>query len=279
MASFLLASLSTKNDKSFTKRIHKCIIYYRKEEKYMDENKIKKIVETTLIVLALLLSVAFYYNFDLENILFQKQLQTINQSQIEENRGTNYIGKKAGDGIKNVTTKQAWEEALAIDYITVTPVKITKTNVYSLANWAEHYTRRRRGGTGRKRNETQTELFDYDDNYRRYYVIELEDGTNILAQMNRGIANQIAKGKTITLPIGRKTGLTNTAKKLLSKTIDEMNISDTYVLYTIDDEWQKESATKIFLIKFGTSVIVFFAIAVGALTLLDKWIWKEKEEI
>ena len=34
MASFLLASLSTKNDKSFTKRIHKCIIYYRKEEKY-----------------------------------------------------------------------------------------------------------------------------------------------------------------------------------------------------------------------------------------------------
>ncbi len=243
----------------------------------MEENKIKKIVETIVIVLSLLFAIAFYYIFDLENSLFQKQLKTVNQTQIEENRGTNYTGKKAGVGIPDIKTKQEWEDTYAVDYITVTPVKITKTNVYSLANWADPYTKRRRGGSGRKRNAVQTELFDYDDNYRRYYVIELEDGTNILAQMNRGIANKIAKGETYTLPLGRKVGLTSTAKKMLSSTIEEMNISDTYVLYTIDDEWQKSNATKIFLIKFGVSVIVFFAIAVGALTLMDKFIWKEKD--
>ena len=63
-----------------------------------------------------------------------------------------------------------------------------------------------------------------------------------------GIANKIAKGETITLPLGRKTGLSSTAKNMLSTIIEEKNISDTYVLYTIDDEWSKNNATKLFFI-------------------------------
>ncbi len=241
----------------------------------MEESLVKKIVEGTLIVLFLLIAIIFYYKFDLENIFYEKQIKTITQTDIETNRALDYSGKKAGEGIKNVTTKEEWENTYVTEYITVTPVNITKTNVYSLANWADHYTKRRTGGAGRKRRSVQTELFDYDDNYRRYYVIELEDGTNILAQMNRGIANKIAKGETITLPLGRKTGLSSTAKNMLSTIIEEKNISDTYVLYTIDDEWSKNNATKLFFIKFGASTVLFFALSVGFLTLVDKFIFKE----
>lgn len=241
----------------------------------MEESLIKKIVDGALVILALLLAVTFYYAFDLENILYEKQVKTINQTDIETNLAPDYSGKKAGDGIKNVATKEEWDNTYTTEYITVVPVNITKTNVYSLANWADHYTRRRTGGAGRKRRDVQTELFDYDDNYRRYYVIELEDGTNILAQMNRGIANKIAKGETITLPLGKKTGLPSTAKKMLSSIIEEKNISDTYVLYTIDDEWSKNNATKLFFIKFGVSTVLFFALSVAFLTLVDKFIFKE----
>ena len=243
----------------------------------MEENLIKKIVDGALVVVSLLLAIAFYYTFDLESIFYERQQKTVSQADIEANLALDYSGKKAGEGIKIVSTKEEWEDTYTTEYITITPVKITKTNVYSLANWADRYTRRRKGGAGRRRREVQTEVFDYDDNYRRYYVIELEDGTNILAQMNRGIANQIAKGEKVELPLGKKTGLSSTAKKMLSDIIEEKNITDTYVLYTIDDEWQKSNATKIFFIKFGASAILFFAIAVGALTLVDKFVFKEED--
>lgn len=241
----------------------------------MEESLVKKIVEGTLIVFFLLLAIVFYYAFDLENIFYEKQVKTISQADIEADRALDYSGKKAGEGIKNISTKEEWENTYVTEYITVTPVNITKTNVYSLANWADHYTKRRTGGAGRKRRSVQTELFDYDDNYRRYYVIELEDGTNILAQMNRGIANKIAKGETITLPLGKKTGLTSTAKKMLSAIIEDKNISDTYVLYTIDDEWSKNNATKIFVIKMAVSTILFFTLSVSFLMIVDKFIFKE----
>lgn len=243
----------------------------------MEESLIKKIVDGALVVLSLIVAVAFYYAFDLENIFYEKQLKTVSQADIEANRALDYSGKKAGEGIKTVKTKEEWEDTFVTEYITITPVKITKTNVYSLANWVDHYTKRRTGGQGRRRNEVQKEPFDYDNNYRRYYVIELEDGTNILAQMNRGIANKIAKGEKITLPLGRKTGLTNTAKKMLSDIIEEKNITDTYVLYTIDDEWQKSNSNKIFFIKFGASAVLCLAIATIALTIVDKRVFKEED--
>lgn len=187
----------------------------------MEESLIKKIVNGALVVFSLLLAIAFYYVFDLENIFYERQQEVVSQAEIEANKSLDYSGKKAGDGIKTVSTKEEWEDTYTTEYITVTPVNITKTNVYSLANWADHYTRRRTGGAGRRRRDVQTELFDYDDNYRRYYVIELEDGTNILAQMNRGIANKIAKGEKVELPLGKKAGLSSTAKKLLSDVIEE----------------------------------------------------------
>lgn len=242
----------------------------------MEESLIKKIVNGALVVFSLLLAIAFYYVFDLENIFYERQQEVVSQAEIEANKSLDYSGKKAGDGIKTVSTKEEWEDTYTTEYITVTPVNITKTNVYSLANWADHYTRRRTGGAGRRRRDVQTELFDYDDNYRRYYVIELEDGTNILAQMNRGIANKIAKGEKVELPLGKKAGLSSTAKKLLSDVIEEKNITDTYVLYTINDEWQKRNATKIFFTKFGVATVLFFAFSVGFLTLADKFIFKEE---
>ena len=56
--------------------------------------------------------------------------------------------------------------------------------------------------------------------------------------------------------------MSQTAKNKLSKYAKDYNTSTKYVLYSLDNAWQKEHAQMIFYLKIAIGVIVFFIIGV-----------------
>lgn len=238
---------------------------------------IEKIVDYTLIAICFIFSVFFYVLFDLENILWDRFDRPIISTQdIEFDRSRDYTGYKAGEDIPNITNKDEWDDLLNdIDYARITPKSIVKTDVYSRANWIEAYTRKSNGATGRRLSDVRKSPLDISANYSPYYIIELEDGTHVLAQMNRGIADKISKGQKVELPLGKKRGLTNTAKKLLKETYDEYDVITDHVFYTIRDSWEAEQANRIMIEKAIISFVLFIVLAVLVQLIVDKLIWKK----
>ncbi len=235
----------------------------------------KKIVDYTLITISLVIAVIFYYQFDLDMVLFEKfDRPTVTTEMVEANRAIDYTGYIAGEDIAVVTNKEEWEKAFNdVEYISVTPKSIEKTDVLSRANWVEPYKRRRNGAIGKRLEDVRHTSLDITSYYIPYYIIELEDGTKIPAQMNRGIAKKIAQGEKITLPLGKKKGYTETAKKLLKSEYGDVETK--YVLYTINDDWQGKNANRIMFEKIGISIAIFFFLAVVSQLLVDKFIFKE----
>lgn len=240
----------------------------------------KKIVDYSILAIALIIAVVFYFSFDLENILWNKyDRNVISNVDIENNKSKDFTGQIAGEDITIIKTKEDWDDTLnEIDYVTVTPKSIIKTDVYSLAKWVSPYKKKSNGSSGKKLAEVKQSFIDYSSDYTPYYIIELEDGTKILAQINRGIAKEIEKGKSIKLPLGKKIGFSKTAKNLLAAICNENKVSTDYVLYTIDNEWQSKNATKILLEKLAISTIIFFALGVPALIVVDNKFFKDIDD-
>lgn len=224
----------------------------------------RKFIDGALVVLAFAIGVIIYFQFDLEQILWNgNQSAAISAEQMKQDRVTDYTGRKAGDGVISMTTGEEWDAVLnEIDYVTVVPERVEKTDVYALAKWADYYTSRRNGAAGRRRDAAVQISLDLSADYCPYYIIELADGTRLLAQMNRGLAAKIRRGQEIELPLGRKIGISQQAKALLAPVCKEQNVSTDYVLYTIDDQWAAEHANGIFFGKLIISGVIALILAV-----------------
>lgn len=235
-----------------------------------------KIINYGLIIVAIVISMIFYFTFDLEMILWSKHNNSINSDEIQKNPLTDYTGKQVEDDTFLVETQEEWQQVLNdIDYVTVIPKSIVKTDVYSLAKWVGYYTKKANGTSGRRLTEVKKTSLDISTKYVPYYIIELTDGSHILAQMNRGLAKRIQKGEKIKLPLGKKIGFLKTAKALLQPICDENNVKTDYVLYTIDNKWQADNQDKIFVFKLVISFGLFIFIAVIMQLLFEKLLKKK----
>lgn len=225
---------------------------------------VKKMIHVIIALVSIFCGVFAYLKGDVEAYLWSKNKQAaITQSQIDKNKTTDYTGKPAGKDIVSLKTITMWDKVLNnVDYVTVTPKSIQKTNVYTLAPWEDYYTKRRNGTSWRQKATVKTSPIDYDFGYLPYYIIELPDGHHIFAQMNRSLASEMASGQQVQLPLGQKKGMSQAAKTKLSKYAKDYNVSTKYVFYSLDNTWQKEHAQMIFYLKIAIGVIVFFIIGV-----------------
>ena len=126
----------------------------------------------------------------------------------------------------------------------------------------DNYTRTSTGSSGRRLDEVKQTSLDISANYSPYYIIELEDGNHILAQMNRGIAKKIQKGEEIQLPLGKKLGFSKKTKTMLKSICEEFNVNTSHVLYTIDNKWEEKNADMIFIEKLAISVVLCIILSV-----------------
>lgn len=113
--------------------------------------------------------------------------------------------------------------------------------------------------------------------YIPYYILELEDGSKILAQVSQNTAKALEKGESDAIPIGRKHGFSQGAKNMLSDICEENQVSTEYVWYAIDNEWQKKNSFGILIGKAAVAVVFFFVLAVILELVVDKLLGKRKE--
>lgn len=237
----------------------------------------KNIVDYSIIVLVFILSLIFFFVFDLEGILLSRyDKEVISKNDIENNKAKDYTGLYAGDDITLVKNATEWDDVLNdIDYITIIPKSIVKTNVYSLAKWESYYETKRNGSSGRRLAEVKNTTLDISSKYIPYYIIELDDSSHILAQMNRSTARKIEKGESIRLPLGKKIGFSQKTKDMLKPICDEYNVSTKYVFYSIDNNWQKENKDKIMFGKFGISFAIFIVMSVVLQLIVNRLFFKD----
>lgn len=239
----------------------------------------KKVLDFVIVIVSLAAATFVFAGFNMEGILLKmNQPETIGSKEIEANPGTVYMGYPAGEGIPEVRSQSEWEETLNdVDYVKVIPKSLKKTNVYSLAEWADPFRRRRNGAVGKQKPAVRQSPIDVFVEYIPYYILELEDGSKILAQVSQNTAKALEKGESDAIPIGRKHGFSQGAKNMLSDICEENQVSTEYVWYAIDNEWQKKNSFGILIGKAAVAVVFFFVLAVILELVADKLLGKRKE--
>lgn len=137
----------------------------------------KKVLDFIIVIVSLAAATFVFAGFNMEGILLKmNQPETIGSKEIEANPGTVYMGYPAGEGIPEVRSQSEWEETLNdVDYVKVLPKSLKKTNVYSLAEWADPFRRRRNGAVGKQKPAVRQSPIDVFVEYIPYYILELED--------------------------------------------------------------------------------------------------------
>lgn len=239
----------------------------------------RKVLDFIIVIVSLVAAFFVFTGFNMEGIVKKmNQPEAVSSQELEANPGTVYVGRPAGDGIPEVKGQAEWAEVLNdVDDVKVIPKSIEKTNVYSLAEWAEPFRRRRNGAIGKQKAAVKQAPFDISLDYVPYYILELEDGSHILAQVSQSTAKDMEKGNIDALPIGRKQGFSQNAKSLLEPICAEQKVPTDYIWYAIDNEWQEKHSFEILIGKAVVAVVFFFALAVVLELLADK-VFRQKKQ-
>lgn len=248
---------------------------------------VKKVSGYIAAVLALAAGVLTFYFADVEGLLWALQKEPpVNASDIVSAGSDDWLGdvagREAGEGIRYLTDGEQWEELSGVEYVSVKPAHVYKTDVYRLADWADPSRRSRNGAYRGSKPNTRKMPFDYlwgyapylGMEYNPYYIVELEDGTRILAMMSRSAANRAAHGKS--MPLGEKEHYGGNSSAL-KEACDSMGVSMEYYLRAIDEEWIGKRALFILAGKFVCGVAALALVLVIDSALEKKL--KRKNEV
>lgn len=198
-------------------------------------------------------------------------------AQIEITSQECYTGKTAGSDIPRLTGSEELEQLVGTSYVTAQTSEVISTGIYGIKPWVDPYeitkvrsSNGRMVSSGRRAPEATDNVIQAVEYYQEYYLIQLPDGTYILAQFSDTYRERIENGENVTLPIGIRKTNTEAAKKYLKDICDKYKADNTYTLYMIDDEWQEDHEFTFMVMKFGIAAVVFLVLAVGALTIFYK---------
>lgn len=240
--------------------------------------KKQTLIPAASVLIALVCAALLFLNWNPES-LFRRDEAPVTMSDIEQGGAEDFTGAAADGDIPRLTGAEDFSEMLfEVDYMTAEPVGIVSTGVYSLKAWVSHYntnTYKGRTSTGSRRAEATQSGVDIWGNYNPYYLLELPDHSYILAQIPQTEAAAIAKGESVTLPVSRKVGMTDTARSYLTAICGEYGADMDGVLYAFDNEWQEEHHNTLLLLRFGAAALLWFVLAVG-LTLAGNEIFLKK---
>lgn len=237
---------------------------------------VKKGMEVVIVVISLIAAFLIFKNLKPEKFI-KPDDTPVTTAQIASSPGENYTGKAAGEDIFRLSGKEDFEGLIGKDYATAEPAEVIATGIYGLNPWVDPYSitkiRNSNGrliSTGRKAPEIVDNAVSALEYYQEYYLIRLSDGTYILAQFSDVYREKIEKGEKTVLPIGVKKTNSSDAKQALKDICEEYGADNTFTLYMIDDEWQKEHENTFFIIKLAIAVAAFFILAISLLVILYK---------
>lgn len=163
------------------------------------------IIAYTGTIFALVIAALFFFRWNPE-VLLRKAQTPVTMDMIEQNTIKNFAGAVAGEDILRLSGAADFENMVFdADYATAEAVDVIPTGVYSLKPWAEPYTNRRVNGRiakGKRKASVITSSFNMHDDYHQYYLLELADGTFIVAQIPQNDVFALERGNKVLLPIG-----------------------------------------------------------------------------
>ena len=234
-----------------------------------------KIFCTAGSIAALLVVLTIFFSIRPEGFLRRNEAAVMKAQVEAAGAAVTFTGKKAGADIPRVTGAEDFMAQYPFEQFTVEPVNAVPTGVYELARW-----RSSTAVVGRRtRNYSQatTNRLWAMTGYNEYYIVEFPDGTHALALFDRGLAANLAKGKTVTLPISARAGVNTYAKPYLQDICAGYGADLENVVYAFDDGWYEEHSGQILLIRLGVTAGIVVAGAV-LWALGDVWLKRKNKK-
>lgn len=223
-------------------------------------------INVVCTVIGLVAAYFVFQNLHPENWM-NKYDDVITVQDTKELSSEEFVGHPAGDDIPRISGKDEFDELHSTtEYVTVEPVGIVETGLVGLKPWTDPYKNTR---TGKKlRDKVMGAGWDYEGKYIPYYLLECPDGTYILAQIPDSYAKAIAKGESVTLPVGYKK-TSAVSYQSLTKICEEYGAS-TDVFYCFDEAWYGKNDTTILIIRAAAAVITLFALGTVLIIVCGK---------
>lgn len=237
----------------------------------------KKIIDMLIVAGCLVIAFLVYKNVNPENFV-KADTSPVSAKEIDSSTRDTYIGRVAGDDVPRLTEYDQLEGIIGVGCMTVETTNIIKTGIYGLKPWVDPYeVNKTRTSTGRmvrsgiRAPEVTDNIVQAATDYQEYYLVELPDQSMVLAQFSPTCIKDFHKGKAITLPIGYRKTNSNEAKNYLASICDEYGADNTYTLYMVNDEWQKNNDFKFFIIRFAIAAVVFFVLGTVLICISNKF--------
>lgn len=231
----------------------------------------KKLLTYLCVILAIIAAAAAAFGFNPDALVRGKQ-EAMGQKDIEA--GKDVTGHPAEDDIPRILSIEDFDALYTgTDHVTIQPVSIKPTGVWHLKSWVDPYAQRRYKGRAvgakKRKAEVIVSKLGIHMDYNQYYLLQLEDGAYILAEIPEPDADALKRGKSVTLPIGEKRtfGMTET----LSQVCEKYDAYTDGVFYAFDEEWYKSIDLFMVLTRIGVGTVVFFAVGICLLLILDKF--------
>jgi hypothetical protein len=208
-----------------------------------------KLLNTVVSVAIFLVAAAVFFEIRPQDFL-RKDDEAVMYAEIQAaGAGMSFTGKKAGADVPRIAGAEEFMAQYPFDAFTAQPVNAVPTGVYELARW--------KSGAYAARHRTQnsprvtTSVFWAMTGYNQYYMLELSDGTHVLALLERDLAEKLERGNTVTLPVSARAGVDFAAKPYLREVCAQYGADADNVIYAFDDAWYADNSGKLALIRVG----------------------------
>lgn len=245
------------------------------------KKKLKNALNYMAVIAAIMIGIFVVKNVPVESILKGKE-ESVTLAMTENGLLEDYIGRPAGDDIPRIEDVQTWEDTWQTSCVTIEPIGIISTGIGVRHPWVSAYTntrrRGRRGGPRRRADVTNTAL-DVLDEYGEYYLLQLPDGSYILAQMSLDDARRIKAGKEVTLPVGRKAPANSQALANIKALCREYDVNTKGgVFYCVNDKWNEEHSMMLVLVRIGMTAVITIVVAVILIMIIDEFMKKKEPD-
>lgn len=235
----------------------------------------RKVIEFIIVAGCMALAFFVYKNVDPE-VFIKPDMAPVSVADIDLAQGNHYSGRVAGDDIPRLTGQETLDEFTDGSCVTVEPTDIIETGIYGIKPWVDPYevtARRVRGRTvrtGQRASDATNNPVTGAKYYQEYYFVELPDHSKMLAQFSPSYARKFKKGKSVTLPIGYLKTNSSESKEYLADVCGKYGVDDTYTIYMVNDEWQKENDFRFTLVRYGIGAGAFFVLAFVFVYICDE---------
>ncbi|MDE7016496.1 MAG: hypothetical protein K2P65_02825 [Lachnospiraceae bacterium] len=232
------------------------------------KKKLVKFLEFVAVIVSLIISFFVVKSIGVESILRGKEEQ-VTLAMTEDGFPEDHIGMPAGDDIPRITDAATWEDTWQTSFVTIESSNVIPTGIGSRHPWISAYSNTRRGGQ-RHRPDVSNMAFDVLDEYAEYFLLQIPDGSYILAQMPSDVARKLKAGKEVTMPIGRKSSVHQQALTNIADLCSEYNVNTDGVFYCFNDEWNESHYLIVQLIRIGGCLLMTLVIGSILITIIGK---------